>query len=698
MATIKGSVEFDIKSFRDAMKQMRDELKLVESESTALSSSMLADGKNVDTLGKSLDGARKKVEAYGDANEKLCKLIDQLNDQITEQKKKITDTTTALKTAQNETGDESDEVKKLSKELTSLNKGLDQMENALNQSKRALNDNTTALNKAQNEVNQLDTEIKGLNVSPVTKLKNAFSDLNSTVNQSNSGFTVLKGTLSNLFSSAISWGVDKVKQGVTDLVTTGVNYQSDLAEVQNVVDQSFKDSSGTIDKWSKDLLGTFGMNELNAKKYASTMGAMLQSANPDLSSDEIAKYTTDVVERMADMASFYNYDLDEMFQKVQAGVAGEIEPLRRIGINMGATEIEAYAMAHGLETAWDELSEGEKQIYRINFLLERSAAAQGDYARTSEELANSMRTAGQTYEVIAGQMAEGINSILKTASNAFNEWYQNGGGAEKIEEWADKILDKFNELAGGLSEMDWNDMFDNIVDAIGELIIKLMEFAGWCIENKDAIWEFIKTALEIWAVVKAMQAFNTATQFFGGLGGVLKGLVEILGTSTGGTGLIRSLGLLGGKFALVYGAGVIWNGILSPLTSGLVDLCASIDDMGIPVISDLAGAFGWVIDKCQTLLDLLADIVTFNWGDVPKHFQELMQANSTIEAANNSAYTRVTPSLNSPTQQAIWGGTRSVTVTQNNYSNQNLDTTGIYRATKKLADKTTVILGTNPRF
>lgn len=684
MATIKGSVEFDIKSFRDAMKEMRNELKLVESESTSLSSSMLADGRNVDTLGKAIDGARKKVKAYGEANDVLKKYIKQLNTQIEEQKSKINETTKALKTAQTETGDESDEVKNLSKELTSLNRGLDQMENALNQSKRALNDNTTALNKAQSEVNQLDTEIKSLNVNPLKKLKSAVDDVTNSTSKSNSGFTVLKGTLSNLFSNLVSGAFNIGKQMVGSVVSTGVQYQSDLAEVQNVVTQSFQDSSGVIDKWSKDLLGTFGMNELSAKRYASVMGAMLQSANPDMDSSDIAKYTTDVVERMADMASFYNYDLDEMFQKVQAGIAGEIEPLRRIGINMGATELEAYAMSKGLNKAWDELSEGEKQLYRINYLLERSAAAMGDYARTSDELANAQRTAGETFQIISGQLAQGINEILKVGLNAFNDWYQNNGGAQKIEEMADHVLNKFRELSGGLSGLNFNSIFDSIVTGVGDVIIWLMDLVSWLIQNKDAILDFATAALKIWGVVKVMQALNTASQFLSTMFSVFKAILGVFTAGAGG-GLLATLGTLALKLVPIIAFFQVWNGLLSPLVDGLQGLLGYISDSGIPILSDLAEALDWIIEKAQAALDFVGGLLSLDlnqmgdawssfWGGTGspsgniEHQRQLMaEAGGWYDKGTNSS-TKSTTTVN---------------FVQNNYSPNNLNAVDSYRNAKR---------------
>ena len=125
-----------------------------------------------------------------------------------------------------------------------------------------------------------------------------------------------------------SFLADLAKQGLNFAVDVGkqaVQMASDLAEVQNVVDVTFGDGADQINVWAKNLKGSFGIGELSAKRFSGTMGAMLKSMG--MTDEETMEMSTSLVELTADMASFYNLDHEEAFQKIRAGISGETEPL-----------------------------------------------------------------------------------------------------------------------------------------------------------------------------------------------------------------------------------------------------------------------------------------------------------------------------------------------------------------------------------
>jgi hypothetical protein len=95
------------------------------------------------------------------------------------------------------------------------------------------------------------------------------------------GTVNMQAQFSKLASSAKKLGLAMAGAfGVSKLVQFGkeaIELGSDLKEVQNVVDVTFGSLNGTIDKFSKNAIKQFGLSELSAKQYASTMGAMLKS-------------------------------------------------------------------------------------------------------------------------------------------------------------------------------------------------------------------------------------------------------------------------------------------------------------------------------------------------------------------------------------------------------------------------------------
>lgn len=146
-----------------------------------------------------------------------------------------------------------------------------------------------------------------------------------------------KGFKSGLagLKSIASKGTDVLKSMAVAATTTTValsgigakclGIASDLDEVKNVVDVTFGESAKKINEWSKDLATGFGIGELQAKQFAGTLGAMTKSMG--LTDEAVYDMSTNLTQLAGDMASFYNLDTEEAFEKIRAGISGETEPL-----------------------------------------------------------------------------------------------------------------------------------------------------------------------------------------------------------------------------------------------------------------------------------------------------------------------------------------------------------------------------------
>ena len=189
-----------------------------------------------------------------------------------------------------------------------------------------------------------------------------------------------------------------IANGLKNLASTSLEAASALEEVQNVVDVTFGSGAGKIDSWAKNAGDQFGLTETQAKKFASTLGAMMKSSG--MAGDEIVDMSTDLAGLAADMASFYNLDFDTAFQKIRSGISGETEPLKQLGINMSVANLNAYALQQGLEKTFDQMTQGEQTMLRYQYLMSATADAQGDFARTSDGYANSVRRVETAIESI----------------------------------------------------------------------------------------------------------------------------------------------------------------------------------------------------------------------------------------------------------------------------------------------------------
>lgn len=213
-------------------------------------------------------------------------------------------------------------------------------------------------------------------------------------------------------------GLVMIARKALDTIKTGIDYASDLAEVQNVVDVTFGSATEAINSWSKECLAAYGMNEVSAKRYAGTLGAMLKSSG--LAGGAIVDMSKDMVGLAGDMASFYNLDLETAFEKIRSGISGETEPLKQLGINMSVANLEAYALSQGITTAYNEMSQAEQVMLRYNYLMSTTADAQGDFARTQDSYANQTRLLSESWLEFTGIMAEQLLPVLTTIVSWLN--------------------------------------------------------------------------------------------------------------------------------------------------------------------------------------------------------------------------------------------------------------------------------------
>lgn len=220
------------------------------------------------------------------------------------------------------------------------------------------------------------------------------------------------GSFKSLFTTiAAAASAAKIGQWLVDFGKQAVNAASDLQEVQNVVDVTFGDGARKIEAWAQTAGTQFGLTETQAKRFTSTLGAMMKSSG--VAGDEIVGMSTDLAGLAADMASFYNLDFDTAFQKIRSGISGETEPLKQLGINMSVANLEAFALTKGITKAFDAMSQGEQTMLRYQYLMQATADAQGDFARTSDGFANASRMLETNLE----QLKTNIGAVLLPVIN-----------------------------------------------------------------------------------------------------------------------------------------------------------------------------------------------------------------------------------------------------------------------------------------
>lgn len=358
--------------------------------------------------------------------------------------------------------------------------------------------------------------------------------LKKTVNQTESWLKKLD--LGNIFNfsigSMLADAVGTIGTALKDFATESVGLASDLQEVQNVVDVTFGNDAKTIETWSKKANKQFGLTELQAKKYTSTLGAMMKSSG--LTGKAVTSMSTDLAGLAADMASFYNLDFETAFEKIRSGISGETEPLKQLGINMSVANLEAYALSQGITKSYESMTQAEQVTLRYNYLMQATADAQGDFARTSDSLANSQRILSTNIETLKANLGEMLLPVINDAVNALNGLFEAmtpdvdlAGTFDQIEAdyeasvaeinskefTALGLIDELERLGTKTSltsdeQLEWNATLEKLAETIPDVSKYINLQTGELLVSADVI----RDQTEAWAENARQQALATVMQ------------------------------------------------------------------------------------------------------------------------------------------------------------------------------------------
>jgi hypothetical protein len=346
-----------------------------------------------------------------------------------------------------------------------------------------------------------------------------------------------KGMLKGIVGAISAAGIAKL---ILDWGKAAVSAASDLAEVQNVVDVTFGDSARQIQTWAEQAGKQYGLTETQAKRYASTIGAMLKSQGT--AQKDVLEMSESLAGLAADMASFYNLDFDTAFEKIRAGISGETMPLKQLGINMSVANLEAFALEQGITKSYAAMSQGEQTLLRYQYLMKATADAQGDFARTSDGYANATRRLSTSFESFKAKAGSFLMQYIGPITNG--------------------IADMFDSFTN-TGERTILDDFDDIDAKFGSKLDRLYATYG---KASD--------------LVKVMSDLESKTISLGN--GQFKGLVNIFEEianieRNGGNGrdYIKSIGL---DVESTYRQYQVWNESIKQLTSSVPSLTEVINE------------------------------------------------------------------------------------------------------------------------
>ena len=297
-----------------------------------------------------------------------------------------------------------------------------------------------------------------------TSLGKSLNIFSGSANKAKSSSFSLAAALGKLYASY--WLLFRAFSKIKD----AIDISSSLTEVENVVRTTFGNYEKLIQDFSKTSIQDFGMSELTAKQVASRFQAMGTAMG--FSQGKMADMSLQLTKLTADMASFYDMEQSDVARNLQAVFTGETEPLRKYGLDLTQATLKEWAMKQGLDADISSMTQAEKTMLRYQYVMANTAAAQGDFARTSDTWANQIRILKQSFEqlaaIIGGALINAFKPFVRTLNAvmqkviAFATTVTNALGA--IFGW------KFEVSAGGLAD-DWSDVAgsaSDIADSTGQ--------------------------------------------------------------------------------------------------------------------------------------------------------------------------------------------------------------------------------------
>lgn len=235
------------------------------------------------------------------------------------------------------------------------------------------------------------------------------------------GNTLAKG-IGNGFGSKIKTALKVGLAGATVALgvfaKNAVGAASDFEESLAAVGEVFGSASAGIEEFAKTGANALGQSQTQILSAARQFGIYGQAAG--LAGEENVKFSKDLVSLATDIASFNNVSVDEAIMAIGSGLRGEAEPLRRFGVLLDDATLRAKALELGIVNTTKQALTPQNKILAANALIfEQTATQQGDFARTSDGLANSQRILAAQFEnlkITAGAaLAPAFGELVKAA-------------------------------------------------------------------------------------------------------------------------------------------------------------------------------------------------------------------------------------------------------------------------------------------
>jgi hypothetical protein len=334
--------------------------------------------------------------------------------------------------------------------------------------------------------------------------------------------------LSAIGGAAVVGGIAAVSAGAVAMgafLADAIPAASDLNETVSKVGVVFGGSADEVLAYGENSAAALGMSKNEALSATGVYGNLFRAMG--IGEDVSADMSMGLVTLAGDLASFNNMDPTEVLDKLRAGLSGETEPLKTLGVNLNQAAIEAKALEMGLVTNGQELTAAAKASATYALVMEQTTLAQGDFERTSDGLANQQRIAAAQWKDLQAVVGK---AFLPTVVKLVSFFTKN---MPKIIQAVQPLVEKIPAMLDGLL-LAFQTGFGWLMDNQG-VIVGVLAAIGVAIATfvyTTVIPALIAFAVASWPVIAVMAAVAAAgyllytawTENWGGIQQIMAGV------------------------------------------------------------------------------------------------------------------------------------------------------------------------------
>lgn len=298
--------------------------------------------------------------------------------------------------------------------------------------------------------------------SKIQKLITSTEKYNASARKATSTTGKFTNGLKALNVAAVAITFRKIGHFIAQAVTESNKYQEDLNLFTVALGQYAAEAQNYAEKVS-DVMGIDPAQWLRNQGVFNTLltGFGDTAERAQLMSQNLTQLGYDI-------SSFFNISIEDAMQKLQSGISGELEPLRRLGYDLSQARLEQTALNLGIKESVANMTQAEKAELRYYAIMTQVTTAQGDMARTLEAPANQLRI----LQAQLTQAARAIGNIFIPALNAILPY------AIAVVQVIREIANALANLAGfKLTDVDYSGVNSAAVGA-GSLADNLDDAAG----------------------------------------------------------------------------------------------------------------------------------------------------------------------------------------------------------------------------